>query len=43
MNFVEQLFGAAPDGGTGTLEAMLFLIPLATALAWRLMKKSEAR
>ncbi len=32
MNFIEELFGWAPDGGTGSLEWMILLIPLAVAL-----------
>jgi len=29
MDFIERLLGIAPDGGSGLLELMLFLIPLA--------------
>ena len=29
MDFIERLFGIAPDGGSGSLEFLLFLIPLA--------------
>jgi hypothetical protein len=29
MDFIERLFGFAPDGGSGSLEFLLFLIPLA--------------
>lgn len=29
MDFIERIFGFAPDGGSGTLEALLFVIPLA--------------
>jgi len=28
MNYVEQLFGFAPDGGSGSLEFLLLLVPL---------------
>jgi hypothetical protein len=28
MDFVEKLFGVAPDGGTGALEFALLLVPL---------------
>ena len=27
MDFVEQIFGISPDGGSGALELLLFLIP----------------
>jgi hypothetical protein len=39
MDFIERIFGIAPDGGSGALELMLFLIPiviLAAAWAWRM-------
>jgi hypothetical protein len=29
MDFIEQIFGVSPDGGSGTLELLLFLIPVA--------------
>ena len=29
MDFIERIFGLAPDGGSGSLEFLLFLIPLA--------------
>jgi hypothetical protein len=29
MDFIERIFGIAPDGGSGTFEMLLFLIPLA--------------
>lgn len=28
MDFIEQLFGIAPDGGNGMLELCLFAIPM---------------
>jgi hypothetical protein len=28
MDFIEQFFGFAPDGGTGTLEFLLFALPV---------------
>ncbi len=37
MDFIEQLFGWSPDGGDGSLELLLFAIPLAAValLRWR--------
>jgi hypothetical protein len=32
MDFIEKLFGIAPDGGSGSLELLLFLVPLAGIL-----------
>jgi hypothetical protein len=29
MNFIEQIFGIAPDGGNGTIELAIFAITLA--------------
>jgi hypothetical protein len=29
MDFIEHIFGIAPDGGSGVLEFLLFLIPIA--------------
>lgn len=29
MDFIERIFGFAPDGGSGSLEFLLFVIPLA--------------
>jgi hypothetical protein len=28
MDFIEKIFGYAPDQGSGTFEIMLFLIPI---------------
>jgi hypothetical protein len=40
MDFIERLFGIAPDGGSGTLEMALFLIPLAgLLLVWYLRQR----
>ena len=38
MDFIERVFGVAPDGGSGALEFLLFLIPIVGLLAlvaWR--------
>lgn len=29
MDFIEKIFGFAPDGGSGSLELLLFAIPIA--------------
>ena len=40
MDFIERLFGIAPDGGSGTLELALFLIPLAgVLLLWDVLQR----
>lgn len=33
MNFIEQVFGLAPDGGSGLLELMLVLAPIVGMIA----------
>ena len=44
MKFIEQIFGASPDGGTGSLEVMLFLTPLvAGAVFLQLLHKRRTR
>jgi hypothetical protein len=32
MDFIERIFGVAPDGGSGILELLLFLISIAGML-----------
>jgi len=44
MDFIERLFGFAPDGGNGMFELLLFAIPIAGIVilaAWR--KKRNAK
>ncbi len=33
MDFIERIFGVSPDGGNGSFELMLFLIPIAAIVA----------
>jgi hypothetical protein len=44
MNFLEQLLRIAPDGGNGSLELLLFLLPLAGIVIRRVWhdRKREA-
>lgn len=44
MDFFERLFGFAPDGGSGSLEFLLFLIPIAgiVYVADRRRKRSQS-
>ena len=38
MYFIERIFGVAPDGGSGLLELVWFLVPIAAivaAIQWR--------
>ena len=45
MDFIERLFGIAPDGGSGTLEIALFLIPVVgiVYLAQRRRRRRDRR
>ena len=44
MDFIERLWHLSPDGGTGTFELLLLLIPLAIALVlWRRPATAGAR
>jgi len=44
MDFVERIFGISPDGGNGSFELSLFLIPIVAIVAvvyWR-QRRSQA-
>jgi hypothetical protein len=45
MDFIEQLFGLSPDGGSGWFEFLLFAVPLAgiAYLAWRKRRNRDGR
>ena len=34
MDFIERLFGISPDGGSGSFEMMLLVVPLAAVITW---------
>ena len=38
MHFIEQLLGVSPDNGSGSLELMLFLLPLLVATIWTILR-----
>jgi len=42
MDFIEKLFGFAPDGGSGMFEALLFAIPV-LGIAWLWYHRRKAR
>lgn len=41
MDFIERIFGIAPDGGSGVLEFLLFAVPLA-GIAWFVQRRRKA-
>ena len=43
MDFIERIFGFSPDGGSGTFEVMLFVIPVVGILLIREWRKRHAR
>ncbi len=46
MDFIERVFGLAPDGGSGSLEFLLFLIPLvglALLITYRRASRKQER
>lgn len=42
MAFIEQILGLSPDNGTGSLELLILLVPIA-ALAMRIRRGSWMR
>lgn len=43
MDFIEKVFGVAPDGGSGSFEVLLFILPVLFAVAvwrWKSLHKS---
>ena len=43
MDFIERIFGIAPDGGSGLLELLLFLVPLAGIVVLHAQRKRKDR
>lgn len=43
MDFLERLFGISPDGGNGSFELLLFLIPLAGILLLKVWRSRRDR
>ena len=42
MDFIERLFGVAPDGGSGLLEAVYFVVVTAVVVCWAWWRRSDA-
>lgn len=43
MDFIERIFGFAPDGGNGMFELLLFLIPILGLLALARRRSSRRK
>ncbi|HWH41066.1 MAG TPA: hypothetical protein VNU21_14585 [Usitatibacter sp.] len=43
MDFIERIFGIVPDGGSGSLEVLLFLVPLAGIACVALRARAQRR
>ena len=46
MDFIERIFGFSPEGGDGTFELLLFVIPimgLVIIAAWRQMRMRRSQ
>jgi hypothetical protein len=43
MDFIERLFGIAPDGGSGLLEAAYFLVATAVITGWARWRRTDVR
>jgi hypothetical protein len=43
MDFIERIFGFAPDGGSGSLEFLLFAVPLAGIAYLALRRRQRSR
>ena len=43
MKFIEQFFGISPDGGTGSLEGLLFLVPIIAAAAFLKWRRNRSK
>jgi preprotein translocase subunit YajC len=43
MDFIERIFGFAPDGGSGSLEFLLFAIPIAGIAYLAARRRQRAR
>jgi hypothetical protein len=42
MDFIEQIFGFAPDGGNGVFELLLFIVPIAGIITLALRRRKRA-
>ena len=43
MDFIERLFGVLPDGGSGSLEVLLFLITILGTVVLNVVRNRQHR
>ena len=43
MDLIEKIFGIAPDGGDGSFELLLFLIPLSLIVLMAVVRRRRTR
>lgn len=43
MDFIERIFGIAPDGGSGSFEFLLFVLPMAGIIYLVLRRRQRAK
>ena len=42
MDFIEQIFGFSPDGGSGSFEVALLIVPIAILVLWRWARSARS-
>ena len=43
MDFIEQIFGFSPDGGSGSFEVSLIFVAIGIAVLWRWKRSANRR
>ena len=41
MDFIERIFGISPDGGSGSLELLLFAIPIVGIMLVAMLRRTH--
>ena len=41
MDFIEQIFGFSPDGGSGSFEMALVVVPIGILVLWRWVRSAR--
>jgi hypothetical protein len=42
MDFIEQIFGFSPDGGSGSFEVALIVVPIVVVVLWRWARSARS-